>query len=42
MLTPAETAIRSQLGVPAADYLKRRSGRADFLRLNKDGSEQGL
>lgn len=35
-LSAAESAICSQLGVSAADYSVRRSGRADFLRLNSD------
>jgi phage I-like protein len=40
MLSEVETAVCGQLGVPAADYLKRRQGSADFLRLNRDHGGQ--
>ena len=36
MLSATELAICSQLGVSAADFVKRKNGRADFLSLNKD------
>ena len=35
-LTATETAICAQLGLSAEDYLgRKRSGRGDFLRLNR-------
>lgn len=35
-LSALESAICSQLGVAPADYARRRAGRGDFLRLNRD------
>ncbi len=39
-LSAIELAICSQLSLSAADYLKRKSGRADFLSLNNAGIER--
>jgi phage I-like protein len=39
MLSHAETAICAQLGLKHSDFLKRKHGGGDFLRLARDGSE---
>ncbi len=41
-LTGVEAAVCAQLGVASGDYLKRKSGGADFLRLNRDNGGPGL
>jgi phage I-like protein len=42
MLSPTEIAICGLLGVTANDFFKRKSGGADFLRLNKDQPDANL
>jgi phage I-like protein len=42
LLSGTETAICSLLGVAPRDFLERRNAGADFLRINKDNSEQNL
>ncbi|HVN30023.1 MAG TPA: phage protease, partial [Candidatus Binataceae bacterium] len=42
MLSPTEVAICGLLGVTPGDFLKRKSGGADFLRLNKDQPDASL
>ncbi len=41
MLTGVESAICSQLGVPASDFVSRKQGRADFLKI-RDNSQREL
>lgn len=42
MLSATELAICGLLGVTSHDFLKRRSGGADFLRLNQDQADPNL
>jgi hypothetical protein len=42
MLSATELAICGLLGVTSRDFLKRRSGGADFLRLNQDQADPNL
>jgi len=42
MLSGTELAICGLLGVTSGDFLKRKSGGADFLRLNKDQADPSL